>query len=208
MYSQSVRCSHGQSEGNLYKLLPKGSTSKKKLFGRHTSEYRLTDLGRHQATRAGSILRQQLGSFDKMFCSEYIRTKETAAYMDIPNAAFTPEILIREMDSGQLKGFPNPNKEQQSWQTNNHQLARFWVRKGYGGESYADLCLRLRTFLKMLADNATGLRVLVVCHGHVIRAFRTILEGMPATDFDALLDWSIPNCEWTLAACCALRPRE
>merc|ERR1712066_318229 len=41
---------------------------------------------------------------------------------------------------------------------------------------------------------ASGLRVLVVCHAHVIRALTALMEDKKAPQFQELLDWKIPNC--------------
>ena len=52
-----------------------------------------------------------------------------------------------------------------------------WVPHGWiVGESMADMCVRLQMFLQQLRDTSSGLRVLVVCHGQVMRAFQALLE--------------------------------
>jgi broad specificity phosphatase PhoE len=55
---------------------------------RHSSKWRLTDLGRQQAEAAGKWLRENFPgkSFDRFYVSEYIRCMETAARLDIPHA--------------------------------------------------------------------------------------------------------------------------
>jgi hypothetical protein len=96
---------HGESEGNLSddlgkkgKKLGKSEMAEQlqsKIHGIHTSEWRLTDLGRHQAGRAGELVRREIlgqnggagvvGAFDTGFCSSYARAMETAACLAIPN---------------------------------------------------------------------------------------------------------------------------
>merc|ERR1719356_1113780 len=69
----------------------------------------------------------------------------------------------------------------------------WWTpHKGVGGESYADLSHRLQEFLRHLQESAAGLRVLVVCHAHVIRAFSALMEDKKAPDFEKLVAWKIP----------------
>ena len=46
---------HGESEGNLYKRSPPGE-ARDRVRDRHTSQFRLTDLGRVQSKRTGKIL--------------------------------------------------------------------------------------------------------------------------------------------------------
>jgi len=163
--------------------------------GRHTNDFRLTDKGRNQARRAGLLLASEVGTFDKMYCSEYIRAIETSAEMNIAEANFTTDMLIREMNSGSFKGMEKPVDDLEEYEEYTRGLAKWWVRKGGGaGESFADLCLRLRAFLEQLAETASGLRVLVVCHANVIKGFRALLEDATRTRFEGIIGWSIPNC--------------
>eukprot|EP00656_Telonema_subtile_P025911 TRINITY_DN2793_c0_g1_i1.p1 TRINITY_DN2793_c0_g1~~TRINITY_DN2793_c0_g1_i1.p1 ORF type:complete len:338 (+),score=74.94 TRINITY_DN2793_c0_g1_i1:136-1149(+) len=183
---------HGESEGNLYKLMQDGG-AKERLHSRHNSDFRLTDLGRVQAARAGKVIREKIGRFDRMYCSEYVRAIETAGRMDLPESQFHTEFLIRELDSGIQYGVRHPLKQ---FSDATRPLAKWWVRKASGGgESMADLCGRLKVFLRQLCDTSSGMRVLVVCHGLVIRAFKALLEGVPnSAGYDTLLDEKIPNC--------------
>mmetsp|Transcript_66013 Transcript_66013/g.123098 ORF Transcript_66013/g.123098 Transcript_66013/m.123098 type:complete len:289 (+) Transcript_66013:74-940(+) len=186
---------HGESEGNLFDKMKPGGL-RQKLHGRHTADFRLTDLGRLQAHRAGKIVMDQIGSFDKMYCSEYIRAIETAAHMDLPESSFNTSTLIREIDSGAQRGLDHPLEEyNQKLDSHFGPGGRWWTPYGgVGGESFADLTLRLRSFLDHLRETATGLRVLVVCHAHVIRGMKALLEDTKGPEFDELLKWEIPNC--------------
>merc|ERR1711967_149357 len=71
------------------------------------------------------------------------------------------------------------------------QAGKPWYRS-FGGESLADLCLRLRVFLEILQHEATGLKVLVVCAGHVLQAFRVLLEDLKGEEMAAVLAENIP----------------
>lgn len=184
---------HGESEGNIYDKMNAGG-EREKLARKHTSAYRLTDLGRRQAKRAGAILQENIGNFDKMYCSEFVRAIETAGHMGLPESRFQTDSLIREITSGSNRGTPHPLAEHGKTLKQLHS-AGWWVPKGgIGGESFADLSLRVRAFLDHLQETATGMRVLVVCHAHVIRAFTALLEDKKATEFEELIDWKIPNC--------------
>ena len=63
--------------GNLAQLQSKKGDDTlwtREFANRHTSNYRLTDLGRQQARVAGDWIRNNISeSFDTYFCSEYIR---------------------------------------------------------------------------------------------------------------------------------------
>jgi len=186
---------HGESEGNIYGKMPDDG-KRQKLHSRHTSDYRLTDLGRLQAQRAGMILREQIGSFDKMYCSEYVRAVETAGHMNLPESQFQTSSEIREIQAGTQRGMQeSPGLSEHNASLKKITGGGWWnPHKGVGGESYADLTLRLRAFLHHLQESAAGLRVLVVCHAHVIRAFRALLEDVKAPEFQSIMDWKIPNC--------------
>ena len=71
---------------------------------RHDSAMRLTDKGREQARVVGEWLRNNAPQFDAFYCSQYVRTKETAAEMDLPNAAWHADLMIRERDQGVQDG--------------------------------------------------------------------------------------------------------
>jgi len=184
---------HGESEGNVYDKMREGG-KRSKLNSRHTSEYRLTDLGRLQAQRAGTIIKREIGSFDHMYCSEYVRAIETAGHMDLPGSQFRTDSSIREIHSGSNRGIEHPLKEHGEALAHLSCGAWWAPHGGIGGESFADLCLRLRSFLDHLQESAAGLRVLVVCHAHVIRAFAALLEDKKSPEFEKLLAWKIPNC--------------
>lgn len=183
---------HGESEGNLCDRLPESSGAREKLGERHTCDFRLTDLGRNQAARAGKIVQEHVGTFHKMYCSEFVRAVETSAHMNLPESMFQTDELIREIDVGRGR-----SSSCQRHGAGMKELASgaWWSYKSpTGGETFADMALRLRSFLQHLCDTAAGLKVLVVCHAHTIRAFSALLEDAKGTDYDRLLNWEIPNC--------------
>ena len=58
---------------------------------------------------------------------------------------------------------------------------RRWLGKFYhrppGGESWADVVLRVRSFVRDLDAVPDGTRVLVVCHDALVLTFRYVCEG-------------------------------
>ena len=59
-----------------------------------------------------------------------------------------------------------------------------------GGESYKDLLRRVQDFLNDLKKNNPGNKVLIICHGGIIRAFHTIINKInPQKAFDLKLDY-------------------
>ena len=67
------------------------------------------------------------------------------------------------------------------------------------GESIADVAQRIKITLDTLARECDGQNVIIVCHGHVIRTFRIILERMSLSESNNYLtteqEWGrVPNC--------------
>ena len=115
------------------------------------SKWRLTDTGRQQAIAAGEWLKTNFQQgFDRYYVSEYLRAMETAARMDLPDAKWFAEVFLRERDWGQM--------DLMSWSERNDKMADELKRKDLdrylyappGGESMADVALRVDRVLQQL----------------------------------------------------------
>lgn len=178
---------HGQSERNVVKKhnrLYLDDEARKSVKGVPDHHIRLTAEGRRQALLTGVALRERFGPFHYVFHSGYARTVETAsALLD----AYTAEerammhvrhhLFIRERDGGHaydmtdaeaMQAFP---WLQDYWNT----FGPFFARPP-GGESLAQVCERVYSFLQKLARTMAGRRILVVTHGGTIWCFRYVLE--------------------------------
>ena len=103
---------HGQSEANLAKRRSEAgdhSAYTEAFKDRHSSSFRLTELGRKQAQLAGVCLRElfyvdQHGDaiFDRFITSEYTRAMETAARMNLPKARWYRDVYLTERNWGDL----------------------------------------------------------------------------------------------------------
>merc|ERR1719387_3002299 len=51
-----------------------------------------------------------------------------------------------------------------------------------GGESIANICLRVKSVIHKLQQDATGLRVIIVAHGGVLKAFHALLQQKRTKD--------------------------
>lgn len=180
---------HGQSEGNLAKRrLEAGRRGvyDQALRDRHTRSFRLTDLGRQQALRAGEWLRTEFPGFDRYIVSEYARAMETAALLDLPKANWYPSFFLTERDWGDLDKCTEAERESRFGEDlkRRHVEPFFW--RPPNGESLADLCLRLDKVLETLHRECHDKKVILVCHGEVMWAFRVLLERMPQQRFREL----------------------
>merc|ERR1719469_333482 len=120
--------------------------------GRHHSMMRLTDLGRSQARSVGRWVKQNIGNFDRFYVSEYVRTKETAAEMDLPNALWMHDMTIRERDQGVQDG--QGDVKMGLSEEEMHRAAKspmYW--SPMAGESMSQVCVRVRHFLNRLTVN-------------------------------------------------------
>lgn len=179
---------HGQSEGNLANRKSEGGdhTAFDETFrARHSSSWRLTDLGKKQAYRAGHWLEQAFGKngFDRYMTSEYARAMETAAMLRLPNAEWFLDPYLIERDWGELEALPQDERQERF---GNALLRRqdepfFW--RPPNGERFVELCLRVDRVLHTLHRECSDMRVLIVCHGEVMRAFQVRLERMSQARF-------------------------
>jgi NAD+ kinase len=173
---------HGESEGNVaFGLSRKGDMSHftPEFLARHSSQWRLTETGQRQAQIAGTWLRRHIAPvFDRYYVAEYLRAMETAAHLDFPGADWRLEFYLRERDWGifDVMSFQERRERYAEDLKRREMDAFFWTPPG--GESMANLCLRVDRVLNTLHRECTEQRVILVCHGEVMWAFRVRLERM------------------------------
>jgi NAD+ kinase len=174
---------HGESEGNVaFGSSRRGDPSHftPDFLARHSSKWRLTEKGVQQARAAGHWVRQHLApTFDRYYVAEFLRAMETAAHLGFAEARWRCEFYLRERDWGIF--------DRMSWQERRERYGEelkrremdtfFWTPPG--GESMADLCLRIDRVLDTLHRECVDRRVILICHGEVMWAFRVRLERMP-----------------------------
>lgn len=190
---------HGQSEGNLAKRLSEAgdnSVFQTDFVNRHSSEFRLSHKGRTQARKAGDFLKalfhaiegpcRKWDSDDAYFVSEYVRAKETAGLLDIPAAQWFCDINLVERDWGEMDIISEEDRKKHfSASLQRREREPFFWRPP-GGESFLDLCDRLRSVLDRLHRECSDKRVLIVCHGEVMRAFQVLIERLSQEEFRRL----------------------
>lgn len=180
---------HGQSEGNVAnKASRKGDNSffTPQFRERHSRTFRLTNKGIEQAKAAGIWLKKNIPTpLDRFYVSDYVRAKETAVHLELPNAQWRVEYQLRERDKALMDNCPvDEQKTLFMLEEKQYKLDPFLSYPAGGGESIPLLCLRLKTdILEHLAREANDKRVIIVCHGHVMRAFQLELENLGHDDF-------------------------
>jgi len=181
---------HGQSEGNLAKRLSErgDNTGFDILNGSHSRSYRLSKLGQEQAISAGNWIREELLekdgiAFDRFITSEYTRAMETSVFLDLKDSSWYRSFYLTERDWGDLDSLPEDMKEEKFGEAMKMRITEPFFWRPPNGESFADLCLRLDRVLATLHRECSDKRVIIVCHGEVMRAFRVLIERMSQQKF-------------------------
>src|SRR3989338_9810446 len=180
---------HGQSEGNVAnKASRKGDNSffTPEFRNRHSRTFRLIDKGIVQAKTAGEWLKKNIPMpLDRFYVSDYLRAKETAAYLHLPKAIWRVEFHLRERDHALIDNCPDDEKKNLfAFEQRQYEADPFLAYPAGGGESLAALCLRQKTtMMAHWARECSDKRIVVVCHGHVIRAIQIEFEDLGHDDF-------------------------
>lgn len=175
---------HGESTGNVAATSASAAGAEVIDIGLRDADVPLTAVGRDQAAALGQWLSElpadQLPH--SVWCSPYLRARQTADIALIDSgAAITMRVdeRLRDRELGVLDLLTALGVEVRFPA---EALRRRWLGKFYyrppGGESWADLALRLRSLMADLNQAEPGRRVLVVAHDAVILLFRYICEGM------------------------------
>lgn len=193
---------HGQSEANVrQKASRRGDDSlfTEDLVTVPDRSWRLTELGAAQAQSAGRFLQDTFPKgFDRYIVSPFMRTRETAANLQLPGAEWEENRMIRERSWGEIDGL-SVAKFQELYPLN----ARlkeidpiYWAPPA--GESLAAVLEnRVSNFLRSLSRDSTGSRVLAVTHGDFILSTRMLIEQWSDEEFlemDADEEQRIRNC--------------
>ena len=174
---------HGQSEGNLaYRRAGQGDDSLYSggFMDRHSSLWRLTDRGRMESRAAGEWLQEECKAFDAHYTSEFLRAMETSALLNIKNAQWYAEPNCRERDWGAWD--LARTKERDSKEESRRRRAGLYFAPA-GGESLAAVILRVDLLLDYLHGRYPDRRVLMVCHGELMWAFRLRFEKLNQIQF-------------------------
>jgi 2,3-bisphosphoglycerate-dependent phosphoglycerate mutase len=172
---------HGESSGNVARDLAEGGGHELIDIATRDMDVPLSELGAHQAHALGRMLRQAPDDVRPtcVIASPYVRPEQTARLALGADVEVLLDERLREREFGILDrltrdGIAARHPEQAAARAF---LGKFWHRPP-GGESWADVALRLRSFLDTLGREHGDDRVLVVSHQVVILVFRYLLERL------------------------------
>ena len=178
---------HGQSQGNVARDAADEAGMAMIDIEMRDVDVPLSDLGLRQAEAAGrwfaSLPRDQRPEF--ILSSPYIRARQSAeaickagALAGGPAHTIVDERL-REREFGVFDRLTTVGIREKFPEEAAHRkrLGKFYHRPP-GGESWADVILRLRSMLNTINLHYSDRRVLVVCHQVVVLCMRYILEEL------------------------------
>ncbi|MDT4917230.1 MAG: 2,3-bisphosphoglycerate-dependent phosphoglycerate mutase [Pseudonocardiales bacterium] len=178
---------HGESTGNVAREHAEATGAEVIEVAGRDADVGLTELGARQAQLLGRFLRTGTGAAPptSVWSSPYARARQTAEWaISGGELGLRPHLdeRLRDKELGILDTLTShgvrvryPLEDQRRrW------LGKFYYRAP-GGESWADLALRLRSFMLDLDRLAGGERVLVVTHDAVISVLRYVCEGLDET---------------------------
>jgi NAD+ kinase len=182
---------HGESEGNIANKRSRAgddSAFTAEFLRRHSSSWRLTDKGIAQAKAAGEWIRKNFNPvFQRKYTSEYLRAMETAYWLELPGSIpWYVEFYLRERDQGAMDVVPDSERQTRFAKEMQRRAIDSFFWRPPRGESMAELCLRVDRVLDTLHRECSKMRVIIVCHGEVMWAFRVRLERMSQQRFREL----------------------
>jgi broad specificity phosphatase PhoE len=173
---------HGESLGNVADAEAHASGAGRLRLDVRDPDVDLSDTGRAQARALGRHLAglPADGRPTVVFSSPFARARHTAELAAEPlDLRVRLDERLRERDFGAFDGMTGAGiREEFPDEARRRQLLGKFYYRPPGGESWADVALRIRSVLSTEAPLLDGERVLFVAHQAVIMVFRYVLEGL------------------------------
>jgi len=173
---------HGESIGNVADARAHDERAEALELDLRDADVPLSDNGREQAGALAAWLQDAVpGERPTLVISSPYRRASETAKLAVAGLGLDVDLdeRLRERDLGRLDGltgrgiharFPDESERRS-------RIGKFYYQPP-GGESWADVVLRVRSFLNDLAAVGNGERVWLVTHQAVIMAHRYVLEGL------------------------------
>ena len=195
---------HGESEGNVAATDARMAGAEVIAVPARDADVNLSGTGQDQAKALGAALARIAEEFrpDAVVSSPYARAFQTAE-IAVEAAGWPVKVQLderlRDRELGILDRLTRLGVEKRYPEEAER---REWLGKMYyrppGGESWADVALRLRSVLEELNNLGSGHRVMLVCHDALIMLFRYVLEGMTEKELlDLAASTSVLNASIT-----------
>jgi len=186
---------HAESQANLNELkIERGLLERypKDLLSVRDADIELTERGVAQARATGRYLAEHFGPFDYCYVSPWTRTRQTFthvldAYQDEQRETMRRytrfEERLREREMGLLNWLTREEiAERYPDEARRREIDGMYFYRPNGGESWADVSLRLDAVLTSIYRDRPGCRLLVVAHAVVVLCFRKLLQRLDETE--------------------------
>jgi broad specificity phosphatase PhoE len=195
---------HGESVGNVAAAEAERSQKDTITVDCRDADVPLTSLGESQSRALGDWLGSNLTRPFSTFSSPYLRARQTlqlavaAAGMSPPEPGIDDRLRDRELGildllttSGVRNHYPEEARR------------RAWLGKLYyrppGGESWADVALRLRSFLAERTAAPSRPTLVIACHDAIITLFIYVCLNLSEKElFDFVLSHTVSNASVTV----------
>jgi broad specificity phosphatase PhoE len=195
---------HGQSAGNVAREAAVAAGHPVIDLPMRDVDVPLSDLGERQARALGRwfAAMPETKRPEAILSSPYLRARQTARFIcEAGGFAGEPRLPIvderlREREFGIFDQLTTLGIREKYPELAEHRalLGKFYHRPP-GGESWADVILRLRSALDTVSLHHADRRVLIVCHQVVVLCFRYILEDMDEATVLAIdREGAVLNC--------------
>ncbi|OGZ06812.1 MAG: hypothetical protein A3D65_00985 [Candidatus Lloydbacteria bacterium RIFCSPHIGHO2_02_FULL_50_13] len=162
---------------NLLVLVRHGEDERTGNENHTTCHYRLTKRGKKQAIKVEKWLKKNRYSFDKYFCSYYIRTQEMCRII-YPHIEPIEDARIIEVRRGMEEFVPRKKAEKVTpWNKRVKESVARYHRPPLNGDSLADKEKDLRNFWLTLQIECANQDVVVFGHGKTVPVWGKILQG-------------------------------
>jgi broad specificity phosphatase PhoE len=183
---------HGQSAGNVARDQADAAGALRIALTSRDVDVPLSDLGREQAQALGKWFARRPDRPDVMLASPYVRAQETAQLFRAaggcdPEEKICVDERLREKEFGILDGLTTAGiHEFAPDQAEFRSLLGKFYHRAPGGESWADVILRLRSLLDTVSLHYGGRPVMIVAHQVVVLCLRYIIENLSEAEILAI----------------------
>lgn len=182
---------HGESTANVARRKAEDEKLPTIDFPEREADVPLSEFGAKQSIALGNWFKFQKEKPTIIVSSPYLRATETARIIAekarFENRKIILDERIRERELGVFDRLTKLGAMEKYAEecAKREELGKFYHRP-LGGESWADVALRVRSFWRDLRENFADEKVLIVTHEVVIRIFRYVLENFTEAEILAI----------------------
>jgi len=151
----------------------------------HSSKWRLSEFGRIQAKSTGRWIRDNFKQpFNAFLTGEYVRSLETAASLELPDAQWIPSLYLRPRDFGEFAALDYIKHDRVFTRSikDRKRDAFYWTPPN--GESIAHLTLRTERVIHWIRHHVPPEgSAIIVTHKDVMETMRIRIERISQIDY-------------------------